>query len=175
MLMCTICLFSSELNISMSWFPPSVLATCGQTTQENCTYFVSPSYPSQYDGTGSCQLTVHKTHPDVCQFRCVQLLRLFLQVRKLLSCVTLWMLFRLDFDQFTMAGPEQVNQICNYDQFIVSGGSPVNAICGQNSGNHSKFFKLLMNVKSFFNICFCKVSQMSALRLLRVKCVTLQQ
>ncbi|PSN50139.1 hypothetical protein C0J52_15097 [Blattella germanica] len=47
----------------------TVLATCGQSTKENCTYFVNQGYPGPYDGTGSCQLTINKAHPDICQFR----------------------------------------------------------------------------------------------------------
>ncbi|GLH14049.1 Uncharacterized protein GBIM_18481 [Gryllus bimaculatus] len=84
---------------------------CGQTIRENCTYFVNPGYPGPFDGTGSCQLTIQKSHPDICQFR-------------------------LDFDTMTIAGPEPVNNVCTNDQFIVSGGNPVPAICGINNGNH---------------------------------------
>ncbi|KAJ8890645.1 hypothetical protein PR048_010154 [Dryococelus australis] len=43
---------------------------------------------------------------------------------------------RLDFDQFSIAGPEPVNHVCSSDQFIVSGGSQVPAVCGVNTGNH---------------------------------------
>lgn len=50
-----------------------------------------------------------------------------------------WFYCRLDFEQFTLAGPEPINHICNYDQFIVSGSSTVPIICGVNSGNHSMF------------------------------------
>nr|XP_012551440.2 uncharacterized protein LOC101744434 [Bombyx mori] len=87
------------------------MTSCGSTTSENGTYFVSSAYPSSYDGTGSCELTVIKSHPDVCQIR-------------------------LDFDRFTIAGPEPINHVCNQDQFIVSGGNPVPAICGVNQGHH---------------------------------------
>ncbi|XP_034232015.1 uncharacterized protein LOC117639989 [Thrips palmi] len=87
------------------------MATCGQSTRENCTYFTNAGYPSASDGTGSCQLTIHKARPDICQFR-------------------------LDFDQFNIQGPEPMNHVCSNDQFIVSGGSPVPAICGVNTGNH---------------------------------------
>nr|XP_018903764.1 PREDICTED: uncharacterized protein LOC109034848 [Bemisia tabaci] len=87
------------------------VATCGQTTADNCTYFVNTGYPSAYDGTGSCQLTVHKARPDICQFR-------------------------LDFEQFTIQGPEQTHHVCNSDQFLISSGGPINAICGVNTGNH---------------------------------------
>ncbi|CAH1390974.1 unnamed protein product [Nezara viridula] len=88
-----------------------VMATCGQSTQQNATYFVNPGYPSAFDGTGSCQLTIHKAHPEVCQYR-------------------------IDFDKFVLAAPEPVNNVCNNDQFIVSGGNPIPGICGVNSGNH---------------------------------------
>ncbi|KAF7393039.1 hypothetical protein HZH66_008872 [Vespula vulgaris] len=88
-----------------------VMASCGQTINDNNTYFVNPNYPSTFDGTDSCQLTLLKLHPDVCQFR-------------------------LDFVQFTIRGPETINNLCTYDQFIVSGGNPVPTICGTNNDNH---------------------------------------
>jgi hypothetical protein len=47
--------------------------------------------------------------------------------------------FRLDFDQFNIAGPEPVDNMCNNDQFIVAGGNPAPAICGINTGNHSEY------------------------------------
>ncbi|XP_065162415.1 uncharacterized protein [Atheta coriaria] len=87
------------------------LATCGMTVRENGTYFVHSGYPTIYDGTGSCQITLMKMNLNVCQYR-------------------------LDFDQFQIMGPEIQNNICNNDQFIVSGSSPVPPICGLNSGNH---------------------------------------
>ncbi|XP_054289374.1 uncharacterized protein LOC129004772 [Macrosteles quadrilineatus] len=87
------------------------MATCGQTTSQNCSYFVNPGYPSFYDGSGSCQLTIQKAHPDICQYR-------------------------LEFDNFVLSGPETLNHMCNNDQFLVSGGSPVPTICGMNAGNH---------------------------------------
>jgi hypothetical protein len=46
--------------------------------------------------------------------------------------------FRLDFDQFNIAGPESANHMCNNDQFIVAGGNPAPPICGINNGNHSE-------------------------------------
>ncbi|XP_046998494.1 uncharacterized protein LOC124613816 [Schistocerca americana] len=86
-------------------------ATCGQTVRENNTYFISANYPQPYDGTGACRLLVNKLRSDVCQYR-------------------------LDFDEFRIAGPEPVNNTCIYDQFLVTGGSPINEICGINKGNH---------------------------------------
>lgn len=88
-----------------------VTVSCGETTSTNNTYFVNPGYPSTFDGTESCQLTLIKSHPDVCQFR-------------------------LDFVQFNIRGPETTHHLCTYDQFIVSGGNPVPTICGNNNGNH---------------------------------------
>ncbi|KAG7209970.1 hypothetical protein KM043_011559 [Ampulex compressa] len=88
-----------------------VLVSCGETISNNNTYFVNPNYPSTFDGTDSCQLTLLKSNPDVCQFR-------------------------LDFVQFNIKGPETTNHVCTYDQFIVSGGNPVPTICGNNNGNH---------------------------------------
>nr|XP_022917323.1 uncharacterized protein LOC111426814 [Onthophagus taurus] len=87
------------------------LASCGTTVRENGTFFVQTNYPSAYDETGSCQITLLKSRPDVCQYR-------------------------LDFDQFLVVGPENQHNTCNNDQFIVSGGNPVPSICGNNMGNH---------------------------------------
>ncbi|XP_075230314.1 uncharacterized protein LOC142329526 [Lycorma delicatula] len=87
------------------------MSTCGLSTNKNCTYFVNSDYPNPTDKTGTCQLTIHKAHADVCQYR-------------------------LDFVQFTTMGPEPVHHTCSNDQFIISGGTPINPICGENSGNH---------------------------------------
>ncbi|XP_028170488.1 uncharacterized protein LOC114360114 [Ostrinia furnacalis] len=87
------------------------MTSCGSSTSENGTYFVNNGYPSAFDGTGSCELTVIKAHPDVCQIR-------------------------LDFNRFSIAGPEPMNHVCNQDQFIVSGGNPIPTICGTNQGSH---------------------------------------
>ncbi|RLU15494.1 hypothetical protein DMN91_012488 [Ooceraea biroi] len=70
--------------------------SCGGMTADNNTYFVNPNYPSTFDGMDSCQVTLVKSHPDVCQYR-------------------------LDFTQFNIRGPEATNNVCTYDQFIVSG------------------------------------------------------
>lgn len=90
------------------------IASCGGVARENGTYFVNPNHPETTDGTGSCQLTVLKMHPDICQIR-------------------------LDFDQFNLAGPETVNHICNTDQFLVSGGSQAPSVCGTSTGDHSEY------------------------------------
>lgn len=102
------------MDLTFRFFFSKVLATCGQSVRENCTYFVNTNFPQPLDGTGSCQLTIHKSSPNICQIR-------------------------LDFDQFNIAGPEPINNVCDNDQFIVSGGNSIPAICGLNNGNHSEF------------------------------------
>ncbi|KMQ84184.1 hypothetical protein RF55_18240, partial [Lasius niger] len=90
-----------------------VTVSCGGMTADNNTYFVNPNYPSTFDSMESCQVTLVKSHPDVCQYR-------------------------LDFELFNIRGPETTNNVCTYDQFIVSGGNPVPTICGNNNGNHTQ-------------------------------------
>merc|ERR1712226_718920 len=85
--------------------------TCGESTSTNCTYFQNAGFPSTFDNVGSCQLTINKCSPDVCQLR-------------------------LDFDNFVLAQPEATDHVCQDDQFIVSGGAPIPAICGTNTGLH---------------------------------------
>ncbi|XP_025423759.1 uncharacterized protein LOC112693075 [Sipha flava] len=87
------------------------LSTCGQTIRENGTYFVNAGYPDGLNATGTCQVTIHKTSPHICQFK-------------------------LDFERFSITGPEPVNHQCDNDQFIVSGSNPVPVICGLNTGSH---------------------------------------
>ncbi|XP_055840789.1 uncharacterized protein LOC129908368 [Episyrphus balteatus] len=87
------------------------MQTCNGNIRENSTYFVNPNHPDVYDGTGSCQVTVHKIHPDICQLR-------------------------LDLELFSIAQPEALNHICNQDQLLISGGSPAPTICGSSAGDH---------------------------------------
>jgi len=47
------------------------LSTCGQTIRENGTYFVNSGYPEGLNNTGTCQVTIHKLSPHICQFRYV--------------------------------------------------------------------------------------------------------
>lgn len=49
----------------------AVTMSCGAIINDNNTYFVNPNYPSTYDGMDSCQITLVKSHPDVCQYRWV--------------------------------------------------------------------------------------------------------
>ena len=49
----------------------SVQRSCGEISNENCTFFVNSGYPTAYDGVGSCQLTVNKVSTNICQLRLV--------------------------------------------------------------------------------------------------------
>jgi len=85
--------------------------TCGESTDNNGTYFQNEGYPSTFNQVGSCQLTVNKCSTDVCQLR-------------------------LDFDNFVLSQPEGTDHVCQADQFVVSGGAPISSICGTNTGQH---------------------------------------
>ncbi|KAK8405007.1 hypothetical protein O3P69_001524 [Scylla paramamosain] len=85
--------------------------SCGGLVTQNCTYFVNENYPKPFDGVGSCQLTVNKVNPSVCQLR-------------------------LDFDSLVLSGPETTDNRCLNDRFTVSGGSSTPIICGTSTGNH---------------------------------------
>lgn len=120
-----------------------VMVTCGQNSQENGTYFVNKGFPGSFNGTGSCQLSITKMSPDICQYRYYQLSHWVLYLALVSSVhitVTHRLLVRFDFDQFSIAGPEPDNHICNYDQFIISGTNPIPGICGFNTGNHGVYF-----------------------------------
>ena len=53
----------------MSYHSFSVTKTCGESTDNNGTYFQNSGYPSTFNQVGSCQLTVNKCSSDVCQLR----------------------------------------------------------------------------------------------------------
>jgi len=42
-------------------------------TADNNTHFVNPNYPSTFDGMKSCQVTLVKSDPDVCQYRYIHI------------------------------------------------------------------------------------------------------
>lgn len=46
-----------------------VMQSCGGIVRDNGTYFVNPNHPDPYEQSGSCQVTVVKSNPDVCQLR----------------------------------------------------------------------------------------------------------
>lgn len=113
------------------------LSTCGQTIRENGTYFVNAGYPDGLNATGTCQVTVHKLSPYICQFR--QDVTSAMVLAETLANTWRNRLFRLDFERFSVTGPEPVNHQCDNDQFIVSGSNPVPVICGMNTGSHSMY------------------------------------
>lgn len=134
--LCCVCKFKyiwSFINALFIKTITTVLQTCGGVIRENSTYFVNPNHPDTYDGTGSCQVTVQKIHPDICQLRweCTRNNSIVQISTKINS-------FRLDLDMFSIAPPEPVNHLCTQDQLLVSGSSPVPTICGTSTGDHSK-------------------------------------
>ncbi|XP_074602257.1 uncharacterized protein LOC141855947 [Brevipalpus obovatus] len=88
--------------------------TCDANSAMNHTYFTNPAYPSPYNGSTSCTLTIHRiaTPYRICQLR-------------------------LDFVDFEINRPNYGN--CETDRFVVSGqnsNSVVPPLCGRNSGSH---------------------------------------
>lgn len=64
---------------------------------------------------------------------------------------TFFLFYRLDFERFSIAGPEPVNHQCDNDQFIISGSNPIPVICGMNTGGHSTQIYSCYNAhKSYF-------------------------
>jgi len=111
-----------------------VAFTCSQTTYQNNSYFSNPNYPSTYDATGSCQLTVNKASSNVCQLRCgAKYVFILHNVNSFINKFN-----RLDFFVMVLVQPEGNDSLCNRDQFIVTGGSRVPSICGTNTGQHSE-------------------------------------
>lgn len=98
----------------------------------NSTYFTNPAYPSPYNGSTSCTLTVHRAASlfKICQIR-------------------------LDFVDFEINRPVAGN--CDSDRLVVSGqnsNSIVPPLCGRNSGSHGK--SSLFACKSGVNLTCCK-------------------
>ncbi|RWS24030.1 uncharacterized protein B4U80_09096, partial [Leptotrombidium deliense] len=89
------------------------IRTCDQRTSQNHTYFVNPGYPSSFNGTNDCALTVYKAFPyRICQLR-------------------------LDFLDFETNRP--TNGECDSDRLFISGhnaNSMIPTLCGRNTGQH---------------------------------------
>ncbi|OTF79565.1 hypothetical protein BLA29_009489 [Euroglyphus maynei] len=85
--------------------------TCGGRTDKNGTVFVNQMYPLADNMTNTCQITIEK-QPNVCQLR-------------------------LDFDEFTLAQPDENGQ-CTTDSFMIrtSVGERLPILCGENPGQH---------------------------------------
>ena len=90
--------------------------TCDAVSAYNHTYFINPGYPTLFNGTNSCILTIHRSKSP---FRICQL--------------------RLDFIDFELNRPLDGN--CESDRFVVSGqnsNSIIPALCGRNTEGHGK-------------------------------------
>ncbi|KAH1002401.1 uncharacterized protein LOC109541859 [Dendroctonus ponderosae] len=84
--------------------------TCGDSSDLNNTYFVSPGFPTTYTGGTACSFTIVK-QDDACQVR-------------------------LDFLTLNLAQPN-INGTCTTDALTVTGGASVAPVlCGENSGQH---------------------------------------
>ncbi|KAI1299312.1 hypothetical protein HDE_03927 [Halotydeus destructor] len=91
--------------------------TCDSRSNQNQTYFTNPAYPSPFNGTLSCSLTIHRIPSP---YRMCQI--------------------RLDFVDFEINSPLEGE--CSTDRFVVSGqnsNSIVPPICGRNTGQHMYF------------------------------------
>ncbi len=127
----------------------SVTGSCGGSSNENNTYFESSGTDS-----GTCAYEICKCQKNICQ-----VMRRYFPVSKFVIFLTQ---IRLDFMQFTIAGPTvttetevnilngqvgaggvaaNTNSQCNTDTFSVTnpGGQTPPTICGQNSNEHSRF------------------------------------
>lgn len=88
--------------------------TCDSKTNQNQTYFTNPGYPSPYNGTISCSISVFRV---ISPYRICQL--------------------RLDFVDFELNRPTDGD--CIMDRFVASGqnaNSVIPPICGRNTGQH---------------------------------------
>lgn len=74
----------------------------------NCTYLVSPNYPSTYDESRTCTMKITRMS-DTCQLR-------------------------LDFEAFESIGPDEFG-ICQEDQFTVPGERKFKYLCGTSPDN----------------------------------------
>jgi len=86
------------------------------TVNYNDTYIQNPDFPSAYGSSSTLSYTVNKCSNDVC-----------------------WL--RLDFEQFTTAGPSLTTEVSGgvcIDSFsvTVNSGQSIPAVCGQNTGQH---------------------------------------
>lgn len=107
--------------------------TCDASSAMNHTYFTNPAYPSPYNGSTACTLTIHRLSSPykICQLR-------------------------LDFVDFEVNRPIYGN--CETDRFVISGqnsNSIVPPLCGRNSGTHSKLFEFEILECKYLAISLC--------------------
>lgn len=109
---------------------------------------------------GSCQLTVLKLHPEICQIR-LDFEQFALAGKSIANAHVeeiengywshsfLPSLLFTRVDAINSIGPDITNHICNSDQFLVSGGSTTPVVCGISHGDHSKVKMFIGNLIVF--------------------------
>lgn len=114
---------------------------CGATVTLNNTYWQAPTTLSA-ESTCSLSIQLNPTLAEqrrnpICQVRWVWRNPFFPILFKL-NWISFWDFFRLDFEAFSIAGPN-TQTVCATDNFRVSGtANRIPIICGQNVGQHSK-------------------------------------
>ncbi|XP_052751497.1 uncharacterized protein LOC116412923, partial [Galleria mellonella] len=85
--------------------------SCGNTVQNNLTYFMSPGFPDLWNGEEDCDITIHKVTEGIMQLR-------------------------VDFVHFTIGQPNRTTGECDEDAMILGEGANNFTVCGQNHGQH---------------------------------------
>ncbi|XP_052755179.1 uncharacterized protein LOC113515863, partial [Galleria mellonella] len=85
--------------------------SCGDTVQNNLTYFMSPGFPDLWNGEEDCDITIHKVTEGIMQLR-------------------------VDFVHFTIGQPNRTTGECDEDAMILGEGANNFTVCGQNHGQH---------------------------------------
>uniref|UniRef100_A0A0K2T5C2 Putative LOC100161421 [Acyrthosiphon pisum] n=1 Tax=Lepeophtheirus salmonis TaxID=72036 RepID=A0A0K2T5C2_LEPSM len=93
-----------------------MVATCGASISQNCSYIKNPNSPAALTDTSPCSFTINKCAPDVCDFR-------------------------LDFEMFSISGPSSTDETnggeCRDTMMVTTPtGQRTPTICGSNSGQH---------------------------------------
>ncbi|KAL7636093.1 UNVERIFIED_CONTAM: hypothetical protein RMT77_013912 [Armadillidium vulgare] len=86
---------------------------CGAVIKTNNSILVNDNYPTDVTDIGNCQYVIEKIHPNICQLR-------------------------LEFEKFSLLGPNAENSLCEQDTFTIVGAAGDNpqVICGENAGQH---------------------------------------
>ncbi len=102
--------------------------SCGASTGENGTSFVSPPSPIRI-----CNLMVSRLNDDICQVK----VQKYPKTQLCANAVRVSQI-RLELDTFDLAAPNAEGD-CQSDFFLVTGvGTQVPQLCGLNSGQHGK-------------------------------------
>ncbi|RXG56465.1 hypothetical protein Avbf_05760 [Armadillidium vulgare] len=71
---------------------------CGAVIKTNNSILVNDNYPTDVTDIGNCQYVIEKIHPNICQLR-------------------------LEFEKFSLLGPNAENSLCEQDTFTVVGAA----------------------------------------------------